>query len=513
MGEQRRVQILQRMSDSEAQRINQNKALAARTTKEDACAISNEEYGVREMLRLEDLENLAKLKSLLRALYDKKMPVNCPKHNRVLCTTKDNGWCIYTGKSPSNEQRCSCNVGFYGDACQHRMCPGLSKNLYKHDSPGACSDRGVCNPLDGVCKCGPEFYKGPKQACEFKHTPKDLKGVPDTCSGHGQVDKIRGKCWCDVVPPASGGATSGDKLVSMKGQVNVKYYGEACEQMKCSNSNGVLYPVVSGNACNGRGACSVKTGECTCKPPYHGKSCEFENCPEDCRGKGACDTATGKCACHKGFRGHACEFLFCPNDCSGGGKCNRNDGVCLCSMGYSGKACEKTSRCSAANLNSDKMNWWTVWDKPGWMVCPKGQLLYQLKRSGCQALSCIESGGCAAGCEGREHVFQLRHCYHDLRWYTSFDKAGWSKCLPDYYVAGLFRSCESLYCLNMAKCCSLKEARWADCGAANWAANFNGPGTGKMPNGHVFITGFRRDEGHKIADIEEASYCGFVRGY
>merc|ERR1712057_83553 len=101
------------------------------------------------------------------------------------------------------------------------------------------------------------------------------------------------------------------------------------------------------------------------------------------------------------------------------------------------------------------------------MVCPKGQLMYQLKRSNCQALSCIESGGC----EAEKHVFQLRHCYHDLRWYTSFDKAGWSKCLPDYYVAGLFRSCESLYCLNMAKCCSLKEARQpaATCGDTLWA--------------------------------------------
>ena len=105
------------------------------------------------------------------------------------------------------------------------------------------------------------------------------------------------------------------------------------------------------------------------------------------------------------------------------------------------------------------MNWWTIWDKPGWITCPHGQLLHQLRRTGCSALSCIDSGACAAGCEGDKHVFATRHCYHDLRWYNSFDGRGWSKCLPDYFVAGLYRSCESLYCLNLAKCCSLKEAR------------------------------------------------------
>merc|ERR1711959_411890 len=103
-------------------------------------------------------------------------------------------------------------------------------------------------------------------------------------------------------------------------------------------------------------------------------------------------------------------------------------------------------------------NWYTLWDKPGWIACPKGQLLYALRRKSCTALSCLDTGSCAAGCEGESYIYQLRHCYHDLGWYNSFDKAGWSKCLPDYFVAGLYRSCESLYCLQMAKCCSLKES-------------------------------------------------------
>jgi len=489
--ESARELILHKMIDSETQRKNQNQALAARTLTEDRCATTNEEYGVREALRLEDLENIAKLKSLLRALYDKKMPTACPKHNRVMCSSKENGWCIYAKRKPSNEQRCSCNVGFYGEACQFRMCPGLSKNLYQAGATGVCSERGACNPLNGLCHCRVEYYHGPKTACDYKHAPKSKNGeIDNKCTSRGALDKIRGVCNC-----------------------RLEFYGPGCEQKRCPNSNGVLYPLVSGNACNGRGACSIENGKCTCGVPYSGTSCEFESCPENCRGRGGCNTATGKCACKDPFFGPACEFRTCPFDCSGGGQCNRNDGLCVCNMGYSGKVCQKTSRCAAQNLNSNKMNWWTVWDKPGWMVCPKGQLMYQMKRSLCQALSCIESGGCAAGCEGQKHVFQLRHCYHDLRWYNSFDMTGWSKCLPDYFVAGLFRSCESLYCLNMAKCCSLKEARWAQCGEANWAQIFNGPGTGKLPNAHSFITGFRRDEGQSLKNLEGASYCGFVRGY
>merc|ERR1711865_359225 len=49
--------------------------------------------------------------------------------------------------------------------------------------------------------------------------------------------------------------------------------------------------------------------------------------------------------------------------------------------------------------------------------------------------------------------------------------------------------------------------------ASTWQPVFNGPGTGKVPNEHAFITGFYRDEGHTIKDLDKASYCGFVRGY
>jgi len=453
-------------------------------------------------------------------LYFKKKPTNCPRNDesKSICSGMDNGWCVFKDKHPQNEQRCSCNVGFYGSACEYKMCPGIAKNLYRHDAMGTCSNtetetRGTCNRNTGLCTCNDKegdirrYYHGPKRACDFARAPPSKStNVDNKCSGRGRsfknqatgiiyadgYDKIRGDCHCKI-----------------------EFWGKGCEFKKCPHSNGVLYPSISSNACNGRGACSTETGRCTCGTPYRGTSCEFEDCADDCRasGKDACNTQTGHCSCKAPTFGPACEFRSCPNDCSGGGECNRNDGKCICKVGYSGIQCERTARCSGPTLDTPYVNWRTIWDKPGWITCPTGQLMYRLKRSLCSALSCINTGGCAAGCEGKKHVFQTRHCYHDLRWYNSFDAAGWSKCLPDYFISGMYRAGESLYQLQMVKCCSLKEARWVKCGEANWDSIFNGPGTGKISPDSAFITGFKRSEGQTIKAIDGASYCGFVRGY
>eukprot|EP00658_Telonema_sp_P-2_P040557 TRINITY_DN28_c0_g2_i1.p1 TRINITY_DN28_c0_g2~~TRINITY_DN28_c0_g2_i1.p1 ORF type:complete len:1025 (+),score=241.77 TRINITY_DN28_c0_g2_i1:2-3076(+) len=522
---QERADIAKRIGESERLRQDQERRMAERVMIEDALREDERTYGIDESLRLEDLENLVKLRSLLRALYDETKPEGCPRTGGVLCTDKVAGWCVFSEQTPSKVQRCSCNVGFYGDACQFRMCPGNGDVLYKHDADGVCSNRGTgqvggrgCDNTMGKCHCDSDFYHGPGNKCEYRHAPaskyessgKDYlmkEGVvDDKCSGRiqepGGLDKIRGICHCKDEfwghPPGPDQPNGG------------------CETRKCPNSNGVLYPQVSSNACNGHGACVPEEGRCECQTPYFGQSCEFTKCPKDCGGetKGTCDTNTGTCACKQSpiaYNGPSCEFRSCPAGCNApNGECNRNDGKCICKMGYTGEECQLSSRCAAKNLNTDETNWWTLWDKPGWVACPEGQLLYALKKGTCSALSCVDSGSCAAGCQGDSYVYQIRHCYHDLGWYNSFDEAGWSKCLPDYFVAGLYRSCESLYCLQMAKCCSLKEARWALCGEANWRSTFgNLNDAGK----HSFITGFKRGRGHTLKSVKAASYCGFVRGY
>ena len=219
------------------------------------CHLGNEDYGVAESIRQEDLENVAKLKSLLRGLYHKKMPKACKKHNMVLCTSNEQGWCIYIQDKPvqGSDQRCSCNVGFYGEACQFRMCPGLGKTLYQADQPGVCSDRGRCNHLNGLCSCRPEYYHGPKNACEYKHAPASKNGeIDNKCSERGVHDKIRGICNCGL-----------------------QYFGSGCAQKKCPNSNGESPLSCAASTCDREsstlgsyqaqyGRCAVPCSVCKC---------------------------------------------------------------------------------------------------------------------------------------------------------------------------------------------------------------------------------------------------------
>jgi hypothetical protein len=595
-----RNSIIANNARMEVLRQNMEAAIFTKYTKENSCAMENEEYGIRESYRLTDLENIRKLKSLLRMLYFKKKPTTCPKNaqTKALCSGMDRGWCIFTDIS-SNTQECSCQPGFYGDACEHKMCPGVGRVLYRHDQMGQCSttpleNRGQCNPVDGLCTCNDvvgesqRFYHGPKQSCDFMRPPPSRCPCPAD-SGMSEeecVDTSVNGCWAqgvdmvpsDVasVPRCSGhgrrimneetGITYEDGYDTVKGECHCvitgdhQYWGAGCEKKKCPHSNGQYYPSDSTGACEGRGGCNDRNGACTCNNPYYGEACENERCFRDCGpgGHQVCNVKTAQCACPTEYGtinfqkyGEACEFRECPENCGSAksrGVCNRVNGQCLCRYGYSGHACWETTRCSASvqpNAITAEQNWWTVWDKPGWITCPKGQYLYSLKRSKCDALSCIDEGGCAAACEGTGKsgiVYTQRHCYHDLRWYNSFDKGpvegdltglknGWSKCLTDYYVSGLYRSGESLYELQMAKCCNVEykamdgyykmrvmaPVRHIECGTnsvtefAETAPGADGELT--ITESRAFITGFRRNKKHTLAGFSEVSWCRFVRGY
>jgi len=496
--DERRLRMKETQSDNEEQRKLLKTQKKVKEEEENRCELQDEEFGVRDAIREEDFENIAKLISLLRSLYDKRYPKACrvsPASGKM-CTNEDNGWCVWS-KQGGQDQRCSCNVGFYGNLCEKKMCPGNGQTVYKVGAEGVCSNRGMCDATTGLCKCRKAFYSGKKKACELKHCPASgNKQVDEKCSNRGSCDYKRGICNCQY-----------------------KFSGVGCADRKCPNSNTVLYPVTSSNACDGRGACMVTSGKCQCAAPYKGKACEQSDCPRDCMSRGGCSEKDGKCQCKKGFLGRACEFKSCPDNCGNGGECNRHNGKCICRDGYSGEKCHKTTRCPAsmgAAYASSTMNWYTIWDKPGWITCPVGQSIYALRRGLCDALDCLEGGACAAPCIGDTkktvEKLKVRHCYHDLNIYGSMDKAGWSKCEANYYVGGFYRSGSSLYNLQMFKCCSYKAARWSKCSTENWATKFNAIGTSRLPD-HKFLTGLYRNKGHKLRDIDQAYACGFVRGY
>ena len=497
--EERRLRMKETQADSEEQWKLLKTQQKVRTEEENRCEIQDEEFGIRDAIRIEDLENISKLISLLRSLYDKRQPKAClvSPITGKMCVNAEHGWCIWND-SETEDQRCSCNAGFYGSTCEKKKCPGAGQGLFEAGKVGTCSDRGTCDPVSGTCKCKARFYSGLKKACEHKHCPASGNGqIDEKCSENGVCDVKRGRCNCKY-----------------------EWSGDGCQNKKCPNSNSVLYPNTSKNACDGRGACQVKTGKCSCANPYKGKSCELSDCPRDCMSRGGCSENAGKCQCKKGFLGASCEFKTCPDNCGSGGECNRHNGKCICKDGYSGERCRKTTRCpvtmAGGKYHTKEVNWYTIWDKPGWVTCPVGQSLYALRRGLCDALDCLEGGSCAAPCVGESsktaEVVKIRHCYHDLNVYMSMDKEGWSKCEANYYLGGFYRTGSSLYQLQMFKCCSYEQSRWSQCSDQNWATKFNSVGKATAP-AHQWITGLYRNKGHKLRDIDKASTCGFVKGF
>ena len=201
----------------------------------------------------------------------------------------------------------------------------------------ACSNRGSCSVVTGLCHC--------------------LEGWT-TSNGDGDVG-TRGDCGhmasgttsaCPGVPACSGyGACSGAPEYRCECQAG--RFGPDCAQMSCPSGRQWFSPPLS---------------------PNNGHSFN------ECSNMGICDSNSGTCQCADGFTGSACEFMECPgrpNECKGNGQClsmaslaeeAKQDGVpvaytygsdpnnpftwdadqvlgCLCNDGYEGYDCSLRS--------------------------------------------------------------------------------------------------------------------------------------------------------------------------
>merc|ERR1711918_115444 len=108
-----------------------------------------------------------------------------------------------------------------------------------------------------------------------------------------------------------------------------------------------------------------------------------------------------------------------------------------------------------------------------------------------------------------------------MGWWKKFDTRGGKFCRRNYFVAGLFRShCNSLYCIEMAKCCSVKRSVWINCAwksTSNWITDATTPAaTGNGGAMHVdtanndagaFIVGFFRSVLHTLAGLTHLRQC------
>jgi len=474
--------------------------------------------------------NIQRLNSLLRFLALGEEPTKCRKAGKQMCTDPEQGTCTWVtrgkdhkGGVRKDEQFCACEYGFYGEVCELRTCPGFGNVRYPATQAGVCMDKGTCNPQDGTCNnCHKHYYHGPENKCELKRCPKgiDDKGqaiymtANDSpsleCSGKGSCNRKTGVCTCNK---------DGDM-----------WYGDHCGYRKCPSTDGkgkVVAQVAgtSVTACDGRGTCETsadKNGKCSCGARFQGEACEFFK--GDCGGKGTFQVLTGRCLCGDGYIGggcvknsagasecQTCQYKSCGKECyKNHGECNRNNGKCVCATAntYNGKNCLNVCR-----TEKRYVDWSRSFDKWGWSVCPTGWLMTGFRTDGGgDALYNIDLGQCEKPCEGEGEdkvTIDISHCYHE-NWWKKFDSKGGKFCRRNYFVAGLFRShCNSLYCLEMAKCCQVKRSLWTKCSwtAINANSVKSGSATVEVSGKQGFVAGFYRDGTHTLSGLKYFRQC------
>ena len=159
-------------------------------------------------------------------------------------------------------------------------------------------------------------------------TLKSVKGEKENiaCSGRGFCDELTGVCACFTSYQTSDG------------------YASAGQRGDCgSPKGGITACPGSGLACTGHGFCSgAPSFQCMCSAGYASGDCSIRTCPEapswfdtataldtahipsECSNMGICDRTKGECKCRTNFEGGACDRMSCPGGepaCTGHGQC------------------------------------------------------------------------------------------------------------------------------------------------------------------------------------------------
>ena len=173
----------------------------------------------------------------------------------------------------------------------------------KENAP--CNNRGLCNPIDGTCKCDALFYSsdGAGGFASFSDADALQEGTTGDC---GFTDMI------------------GLDFAGFK------------DEYSC--------PSATKSSCSGHGRCQQATMQCICHDGFSGHDCNDRICPvgiawfdeatatdtahspAECSNRGICNYRTGECMCQEGFSGTACDRMDCARDgnnrvCSGVGHC------------------------------------------------------------------------------------------------------------------------------------------------------------------------------------------------
>merc|ERR1712193_107111 len=499
----------------------------------------------------EELVNIMRLNSLLRFLVigEKAKCSDCKDENRGSCTWLTRGaepvgaqaeaeaktkGCVnlqnenvkcnyaYSGREKFATARmgvfCACEYGFYGSTddakspngvyvsqiCNKIKCPGYGRILY------------------------PAYQEGSALAVH-----SDYPAIAVCSSRHGETQGMCTDCFRDGVPGSSKLIKTPKNIETAQMTESFPYHGKnrKCEHWMCpekevSTGSDTFYykPAINTKVCMQHGICvhdkyGYSTGRCACTEPWYGHACHLRKCQAregvyfPATSPNACNCNAGGISCGRTENEQCptgCAFLGCSKECGNAGRCDRITGKCVCDKDVllNGPTCNKPKRC-----NEREADWSQSFDKWGCSTCKHGWLLVGLKTDqagSADALYNLNKAVCAQPCEG-DHKGQITiekyACYHE-NWWKKFDTAGGKYCRRNYFVAGLFRShCNSLYCLEMAKCCQVLKSLWTACEwskETGWTGRDNGIRAG---NADGFVVGFWRDGKHTLNGITQLRIC------
>jgi hypothetical protein len=206
-----------------------------------------------------------------------------------------------------------------------------------------CTSPLICDPNDGVCKCGGRggVVCGQDQICDpGSNTCQSTKCLAVDCSDKPgtSCDVFDGACKCG----GTGGTVCGATQVC---NPNAK----AC--VTAANCNQVACPLNQ--------ACETATGQCRCGTTTCAvgqscsvdgmgqKSCVTDNCAGvACTGSSVCDPADGRCKCN-GVVCQSGQACGCPAGADGG--CMANQRECRVSSLCAGVNCANGTTCDPAD--------------------------------------------------------------------------------------------------------------------------------------------------------------------
>lgn len=142
-----------------------------------------------------------------------------------------------TGHGECIDSNCRCDIGYYGEYCQHLSCPGslciYDNEFFTVSECLHCSNNGAC--LNGTCSCNPG-YQG--DDCS-------IIDCLDGCELNGNCIQIYPISQCDCIG---------------------KRGGDSCDVVFCLNS------------CNEpNGDCNYTVGDCVCKQGFYGLDCSVHS--------------------------------------------------------------------------------------------------------------------------------------------------------------------------------------------------------------------------------------------